>query len=159
MKISDLFGSNKNIATINFACMQQGITMPECEVKRIEQMLQVNQRFFVFVDKGGLDIVLMREKSDLLSKIVSGRMKRGKVLFFHDGAYRAVTRENWEETRRMISPSKLVLRDDRIPVSNRKQTAFDEGMPERPHKKFSRKGFLCTLIANESMQRVSKPII
>lgn len=158
MKISDLFGGNKNIATINFMCKQKGITMPEREQERIETMLQNGDSFFVFIDKSGLDVLLMRERSELLGKIVSGRVKRGAVLYFHDCAYREVTRENWKETWRMITPSKPILRDDRIIVPKREQTIFDACLPGRPYKKVSGKGFQRTLIANESMHRISRPI-
>lgn len=159
MRISDLFGGNVHLSVVQILCAKQGITMPECEAKQIETMQQSNQSFFVFIDKSGLAILQMRERSELLGKIVSGHLRRGVVLFFHDCTYREVTRGNWKDTWRMIVPKKQIQYDDRIPVPKREHTSFDDALPDRPHKKFSRKGFLCTMIANESMQRISKPII
>lgn len=155
MKLSEMFGGNKNIATINFMCQQQGVTMPEREQERIETMLQNGERFFVFIGKSGLDVLQMRERSEMIGKIVSGRVMRGTVLFFHDHTYREITRTNLKDSWRLITPKMPILRNDRIPVPKRERTSFDEAMPDRPHKKFSRKGFLCTMIANESMDRIS----
>lgn len=158
MKIAELFGGNRYIATIGIICSQNGIVMSERDKEKIERMLQNNQSFFVFVNKYGLNTVLMREKSDLLSKSVYEHLKRGKVLFFHGRNYREITRDNWKETQQMIYPAK-VLYDDRIPVPERERTAFDDAMPERLYRKTSKQGFLRTQTAHEAMDRLSRPIM
>lgn len=159
MKISELFGGNVHLSVIQVLCAKQGITMSKNESERIEAMIQSNQSFFVFIDKNGLDVLQMRERSELLGKIVSGRVRRGVVLYFHDCTYREVTRNNLNETLIKVTPRTPYECNDKIPVPKRDRTSFDDAMPDRPHKKFSRKGFLCTMIANESMDRISRPVI
>jgi hypothetical protein len=155
MRIADLFGGNQNIAAISSYCSKRGTIMPEREQEHILKMLEAGERFFVFISADGVECRKMRERSALLGRIVSYRFKRETVLFFHDGAYREVTRANWSETRRMIEPKQPTFVDDRIRVPKRERTAFDDALPGRPNKKAGRKGFLRTLTANESMSRLS----
>ena len=155
MKILDLFGSNKNVATINLYCKTYGITMPEPETQKVLQMLSNNSRFCVFIDKSGVDLLHIHERSVLIGKIVGARVKRGIVLFFHDGAYRVVTQDNWQETWRMLIPKPEKIVDDRIIVPIRKRTMFDDALPERQPKKMSKRGFSRTHNANVSMSRLS----
>lgn len=154
MKISDLFGDNKSVSTINFYCQVYGITMPENELYNILAMLQENARFCVFISKLGCETLRIDQRSELVGKIVGGRVKRGTVLFFHDGAYRVVTPENWRETWKMLVPKPERIVDDRIIVPKRKRTIFDEGLPDRVQKKAARRGFERTYIANESITRM-----
>lgn len=154
MRISDLFGSNKNVATINFYCQKYGITMPESEEQNILEMLRNNSRFCVFIDKSGIDLLRINERSVLIGKIVGARVKRGVVLYFHDGAYRVVICENWNETWKMLIPKPERIVDDRIIVPIRKRTMFEDALPERPPKKMSKRGFSRTHTANLSMMRM-----
>lgn len=141
MRISDLFGDNKNVALVNFYTSQYGITVPENTVGQMRKLQSDCAKFFVFIDEKGAEILQMRERSTLVGKIVGGRIRRGVVLYFHDGACRTVTRENWRETWAMIVPKTPVPEDDRIIVPVRKRTAFDDAMPTRPAKKMHKRGF------------------
>lgn len=159
MKISDLFGDNKNISIINFYCQIHGITMPENELYNILEMLQGNARFCVFISKLGCETLRIDQRSELVGKIVGGRVKRGTVLFFHDGAYRVATPENWRETWRMLVPKPEKIVDDRIFVPKRKRTIFDEGLPDRAQKKAARRGFERTYNANLGIDRLQTVIV
>ncbi|NDV63982.1 hypothetical protein D0T60_01795 [Bacteroides sp. 224] len=154
MKLSELYSDCKHVATMKILCASKGITMPEREAQRIENLVRAGNRFFVFISKDGIDILEMRERSELLAKIVSGRVRKGQVLFLHDGAMREITRNNLAESCKFYAPIKPIERDDRVRIVRKKPTSFDDGMPERPHKKVSKKGFLRTEMANESMQRM-----
>ncbi len=149
-----MFGSNKNVAVINFYCQKYGITMPESEEQNILEMLRNNIRFCVFIDKSGINLLRIHERSVLIGKIVGARVKRGAVLFFHDGTYRVVTRENWNKTWKMLIPKPERIVDDRIIVPIRKRTMFDDALPERPQKKMAKRGFSRTNSANRSMDRL-----
>lgn len=154
MKIADLFGSNKNVAVINLYCQKHGITMPDCESERVVELVSNRTKFFVFIDGKGVETLVMSERSTLVGKIVGYRVKRGTVIYFHDGAYRVVTPENWNETWKMITPKAPQVQDDRIIVPIRKRTMFDDALPDRPQKKFSKRGFSRTHTANEAMMRL-----
>lgn len=154
MRIADLFGGNKYVAAINLYCAKYGITIPESEALKVSELLVDNTRFCVCIDKNGVELLPIRERSMLIGKIIGGRIKRGIVLYFHDGAYRTITPENWEETWKMLIPKVEKIVDDRIRVPKRERTMFDEAMPARGYKKMSKRGFSCTYYANEAMGRM-----
>jgi hypothetical protein len=127
--------------------------MPEREAQKVENLVRAGNSFFVFISKDGIDMLEMRERSELLAKIVSGRVRKSQVLFLHDGAMREITRENLSDSWRLIAPRKVIERDDRELIVRKEPTAFDDAMPRRPHKKVSKKGFIRTVNANEAMER------
>lgn len=156
MKISDLFGGCKHTATIQIMCATHGQTMPEHEAQRIANFVRTGDSCFVFVDKTGIEILEMRERSERLAKLIARRVFRSVVLFLHDGAIREVSRDNMTETWRLIAPKRVIERDDREEIVPRKKTAFDHAMPARPHKKMSKRGFSRTQMANDSQERISR---
>lgn len=155
MRIFELFGGNKYVAAINLYCQKYGITMPERETQKILELLSANDRFCVFIDNFGVELLRISERSALIGKIVGGRVKRGTVLFFHDGAYREVTRDNWAKTWKMLVPKPEKIVDDRIIMPICKRTMFEDALPDRPLKKMAKRGFSRTYNANVSMARLS----
>ena len=151
MKFYNLYGNNKNIATITLQARIYGLTVSENDIQQITNLISKNARFCVFISAKGLEIFPIREKSALVGKIVGGRIACGSVLFFHDGACRIVTRKNWNDTWRMLTPAPEVIKEDRCIVSKRKPSMFDDAMPETPHKKMHKRGFSRTYMANASM--------
>jgi hypothetical protein len=151
MKIADIFSDSHYIAIVKMMCKSAGIHIPEHTEQRINGLITRNERFFVFIDKTSVEIAEMRERSELLAKIVAGRVKRGFVLFFHNGKMREVTFQNIKETFRWIAP-KTIERDDRVLIARKKRTMFDECKLD-VRKKYRNKGFIRTEIANESMER------
>lgn len=153
MKLSELYSDCKHVAIMKILCASNGITMPEREAQKVENLVRAGNSFFVFISKDGIDMLEMRERSELLAKIVSGRVRKSQVLFLHDGAMREITRENLSDSWRLIAPRKVIERDDRELIVRKEPTAFDDAMPRRPHKKVSKKGFIRTVNANEAMER------
>jgi hypothetical protein len=153
MKISELFSDCKHVATMKILCASKGVTMSGCEAQKIENLVRAGNRFFVFIGKDGIDILETDERSALLAKIVAGRVRKGLVLFLHDGAMREITRKNLSDSQRFIAPKKVIERNDRVLIVRKKPTAFDDAMTERPNRKMRKRGFIRTEIANEAMQR------
>ena len=152
MKISEMYGG-KHIATIALLSQSVGITVSEQKAQRIKKLVECNARFFVFIDRNGIDLYEVGEYCELFGKIVSGRVRRSKVLFFHDGSMREVTAKNLNDTLRMIMPKRKIELDDRRPVPKRVVTSFDIMQTERPAKKLQKRGFRATEIAYTSMYR------
>jgi hypothetical protein len=153
MKIQNLISDCKHAATIKIMCGVHGQTMSDYETRKVENLVRAGVKFFVFIDKTGISIVEMPERSILLARIISGRVSRSTVLFFHDGAIRQITRKNMAESWRLIAPQKVIERDEREEIPRRERTAFDDAMPGRPYKKMNQRGFTKTHNSNEAMER------
>jgi hypothetical protein len=115
--------------------------MSNNEKVKIENLVRTGTSFLVFIDFSGVSIVEMRERSEMLAKIVSKRVKNSSVLFFHDGAVREVTESNISETWRLIAPRKKMELSDKVEFPKYQKTVFDICKMERPFKKYSKRGF------------------
>lgn len=152
MKLFNLLSDNKNVSFVSLYSI-----VPLCKnvTAKIETLTQTNKPFFVFVSEKDTEILEVKEKSILLGKIVGGRVQRSKtVLYFHDNNFRIVSRENWKETWKHITPSEKE-KNDKIRIEKKEKTAFDECLPDRGYKKPSKRGFMRTISANTSMERIS----
>jgi predicted DNA-binding transcriptional regulator len=153
MRIEENFADCKHVGTVKIVCALNGIAMSESEAQKLTNLVVSNNKFFVFIGKSGLDILEMRERSELLAKIVSARVRRGIVLFFHDGAIREITRKDTPYIWQTVAPKKVIERDDREIIPVKKRTIFEEAMNEQPRKKYRNWGFPRTMQANEAMYR------
>jgi hypothetical protein len=153
MKISNLISDCTHAATIKIVCGANGQIMSNSEVRKIENLVRAGTSFFVFVDKTDINIIEMPERSMLLARIVSGRVSRSTVLFFHDGAICQITRKNMCKSWGLIAPQRIIEREIKEKFARRKTGAFEDAMPERPYKKMNQRGFTKTHNSNEAMER------
>lgn len=148
MKIADLLGTNSKTMTIEMYCGRYGVTLTADTREQIEKYNAERRNFFVFIGSTGVDLLVMRERSELLGKIVGGRLHRGAVLWFDGGIMTWVNRQNWKEIWKEIAPRKAYVRDDRVSQGEilahrekkRLEAFVSEGMPEQAQGKLGKKG-------------------
>lgn len=155
MRIADLFGGNKTLAVIGVCAQCVGSSVSDSDYKTMEKLCDSGTMFLVFLQKSGVHINAVKEKSDRISRLAYNAMSFGKVVLVRGVSVTELTRRNWWEFVHLFEPKEKREPNDRIRVPRREQTAFDECQPERTSHKFSRRGFLCTHIANESMERLA----
>lgn len=155
MKIGEIFADNTYLASLKIECKMYGITMPRHIENEIAHLLRKSARFVVFIGRAHVETLEIAHRSDIVGKIVGMRLRQGKkVYFFHDGAMRLITWENWKKSWAMLTPKPEKIVDDRIRVRRRERTMFEDAMPDAPHKKMSKRGFSRLYNASESMHRM-----
>ena len=83
--------------TIEMYCGRYGVTLTSDTREQIEKYNAEHRNFFVFIGSTGVDLLVMRERSELLGKIVGGRLRRGAVLWFDCGIMTWVNESNWKQ--------------------------------------------------------------
>lgn len=133
-------------------CRLFGVTMPEIE--------PTQTHYFVTFSADGVGVLYMHKPSALLGRIVGGAMKRGTVLYVHNGWVKPLTWETWQKTwKKLFAPKS---RKSSMPMPNRERVyrseIFETMQPKRPAKKARKGGFECTYKANTSMNLLSHPL-
>lgn len=166
MKLSALF-SDEQISALKAAAREYTITdalnalCDKCEIqaskhakKRAESAKSSGENVLIFVGKGGINFMPVRERSLLLAKSVKLQYKRGGVLWLHDGEFTTVTETNFGWVEYMFSPvpeyvqaeldrpGKYELREIRDRRSREKM--FDEARSVDSYKKMGKRGFNMT---------------
>ena len=107
-----------------------GRALPARIVEKARELVRVGASFFI---ANGIDrepeILVMGGRSEAFGKIVGFRLRYGAAVWCHDGALRLVTRENWKDTWRMITPKAVERGRDPEPVRPRPVTSFDIMQP------------------------------
>lgn len=103
-----------------------GRALPARIVEKAGELVREGASFFI---ANGVDrepeILVMGARSEAFGKIVGFRLRYGAAVWWHDGAYRVVTRENWRDTWRMITPRPVERGADPERVRPRPVTSFD----------------------------------
>lgn len=110
-------------------------------------------RFFVTISPAGAQVMYLRERSRLLGRVVCEAMKRGTVLYVHNGWVKPLLWENWNQTWERLFAQKNTISKAPSPNSTRpyKSEIFATmQQPMRP-KKPRKHGFERTFAANQSM--------
>lgn len=109
-------------------------------------------RFFVTISSGGAQVMYLREPSRLLGRVVGGAMKRGTVLYVHNGWVKALTWENWQKTwYNLFAPKKPNKNPEPNKIRPFKSEIFNIMRQPRCPKKPRKYGFERTFTANQSM--------
>lgn len=143
MNIAEALGTNSTIVSIQMYCAQYEVTLTNDKRDKIENLRRKRESFFVFIGRTGVDMLMMQERSEILGKIVGGRLRRGAVLWINRGYSQWVNWDNWKDIYRQLTPRKQYIRDDRpsrAELQAHKElmelNAFvKEGMPELPKRK------------------------
>lgn len=131
-------------------CRLYGVTMPIIDYRETQ--------FFIIISPDGAGVLYMRKASKLLGRVVGEAMKRGRVLYVHNGWVTLLTWEKWQKTwARLFTPKVR----DKTPEPNRvspyKSETFEIMQQPRTPKKPRRHGFERTYAANQSMNLLSGP--
>lgn len=132
-------------------CRLYRVTMPE--------IVPAETQYFVTFSTDGADVIYMHKPSPLLGRIVCGAMKRGTVLYVHNGWVKPLTWETWKQTwAKLFAPKP---RKKNTPAIDRSapyhSEIFETMQPKRPAKKARKRGFERTFNANTSMNALSHP--
>ena len=132
-------------------CRLYGVTMPEIDYSQTQ--------YFVTFSPDGAGVLYLHKASKLLGRVVGQAMKRGTVLYVHNGWVTPLTWENWEKTwARLFVPK----RRNNTPEPNRvrpyQSEIFEAMKQSRPHKKPRKHGFERTFSANRSMNLLTSPL-
>lgn len=143
MKVSEIIGNY---------CQLYGVAMPEIDYSKTQ--------YFVTFSPASVGILYLHKPSKLLGQVVSSAMKRGTVLYVHNGWVAPLTWENWKQTWvRVFAPK---ARKDKAPEPNcvhpYKSKIFEEMQYKRPCKKPQKHGFERTFTANQSMNLLGHPM-
>lgn len=133
-------------------CRLFGVTMPEIE--------PTQTHYFVTFSADGVGVLYMHKPSALLGRIVGEAMKRGTVLYVHNGWVKPLTWETWKQTwAKLFAPKarKTAPEPNTSPAPYRSEI-FALVQPKRQHKKPQKHGFERTFSANQSMHLLSQPL-
>lgn len=133
-------------------CRLYRVTMPELD--------PTQTHYFVTFSADGAGVLYMHKPSELLGRIVCRAMKRGTVLYVHNGWVKPLTWETWKRTwAKLFAPKP---RKPKALVPNRepayRSEIFETMQPKRPAKKARKCGFERTYNANTSMNLLSHPL-
>lgn len=132
-------------------CRLYGVTMPE--IKGAET------HYFVTISADGTGVLYPHKASKLLGQIVCGAMKRGTVLYVHNGWVKPLTWETWKETwMKLFAPKPRKTSPVPTHVQSYRSEIFETMQPKRPVKKARKCGFEGTFNANSSMNLLSQPL-
>ena len=121
-----------------------GVTVPEIDYSETQ--------FFVAVSHECAKVMHWRGPSALLGRIVCEAMKRGVVIYVHNGWVKLLTWENWKQTwAKLFVPKKRDTQPEPNTVLPYRSEIFEQGQQERPRKKPQKHGFRRTFNANFAM--------
>lgn len=125
-------------------CQLYGVTVPEIDYSETQ--------FFVAVSHECAKVMHWRGPSALLGRIVCEAMKRGVVIYVHNGWVKLLTWENWKQTwAKLFVPKKRDTQPEPNTVLPYRSEIFEQGQQERPRKKPQKHGFRRTFNANFAM--------
>lgn len=118
-------------------------------------------QYFVTISPEGAGVLyLHKDATPLLGRIVSEAMKRGTVLYVHNGWVTPLLWEKWSQTwERFFAPKK---QKDKAPKPNYmrpyKSEIFEEMQQKRAPKKPQKHGFERTFAANQAINNFPSPL-
>lgn len=123
-------------------CRLYGVTMPEID--------PTQTHYFVTFSADGARVLHIHKPSELLGRIVCGAMKRGTVLYVHNGWVKPLTWETWKQTWVKLFAPKPHKNNAPEPNTSRpyKSEIFETMKQKRAHKKPQKRGFERGFIAN-----------
>lgn len=126
-------------------CRLYGVTAPVIDYSQT--------RFFVTISPAGAQVMRLREPSRLLGRVVGEAMKRGTVLYVHNGWVKPLLWEKWKQTwDRLFAPK---TQKSKAPSPNivrpYKSEIFETMQQPRRPRKPRKHGFERTFTANQSM--------
>ena len=125
-------------------CRLYGVTAPEIDYSETQ--------FFVTISPAGAQVMCLRKPSGLLGRSVCEAMKRGTVLYVHNGWVKPLLWENWSQTwQRLFTPKKRNNHPEPNTVRPYKSEIFETMKQPRRNKKPRKHGFERTFTANQSM--------
>lgn len=132
-------------------CRLYGATAPPIDYSKTQ--------IFVAISPGTANAFYLHKPSKLIGQIVGSAMKRGTVLYVHNGWVSPLTWETWERTwEKCFTPK----RKDKSPRPNGtspyKSEIFETMKQERIPKKPRRNGFKRTFTANKAMNAMESPL-
>lgn len=116
--------------------------------------------YFVTISPDGASVLYLHKASELLGRIVCSAMKRGMVLYVHNGWVKPLTWEMWKQTWAKLFAPKPRQSKASVPDKTRpyRSEIFETMQPKRPAKKPQKHGFERTYNANTSMNLLSHPL-
>lgn len=110
-------------------------------------------QFFVTISPAGAKVMCLREPSRLLGRVVCEAMKRGTVLYVHNGWVKPLLWEKWNQTWERLFAQKNTKSKAPSPKTTRpyKSEIFKTMQQTRRPKKPRKHGFERTFTANQSM--------
>lgn len=136
---------------IDYYCRLYGVAVPIIDYS--------NTQYFVTISSEGASVLYLRRGSKLLGRIVGEAMKRGTVLYAHNGWVAPLTWEKWRQIWARLFVPKI---KDTAPEVNsarpyRSEVFETMKQPQAP-KKPRRHGFERTFSANRSMNQLAHPL-
>ena len=108
-------------------CQLYGVTVPEIDYSETQ--------FFVAVSHECAKVMHWRGPSAFLGRIVCEAMKRGVVIYVHNGWVKLLTWENWKQTwAKLFVPKKRDTQPEPNTVLPYRSEIFEQGQQERPRK-------------------------
>lgn len=125
-------------------CRLYGITMPEIDYSKTQ--------YFVAIAADRTEVMRYGKPSRLLGRIVCEAIKRGTVLYVHNGWVKVLTWENWPQIwERLFAPKERDTRPEPNTVRPYHSEIFEQAQQPRPSKKPQKHGFRRTFNANFAM--------
>lgn len=129
-------------------CRLYGVTMPEIDYTETQ--------FFATISPAGAQVMYLRKPSKLLGRVVGEAMKRGTVLYVHNGWVKVLTWENWKKTwNKLFAPKERNNRPEPKTARPYKSEIFETMQQPRRPKKPQKHGFERTFTANNNMNLLS----
>lgn len=139
----------KPYTIIDNYCRFYGITAPEIDY--------TEARVFVAISPAGAHVLYLRRPSKLLGRIVCEAMKRGTVLYIHNGWVKPLLWDQWSQTWERLFVPKTSKSKAPSPnyVRPYKSEIFETMQQPRRPKKPRKHGFERTFTANQSMNMLT----
>jgi hypothetical protein len=132
-------------------CRLHGVTMPVIDYSET--------RYFVTFSPEGAGVLYLREASKPLGRIVGEAMKRGTVLYVHNGCVAPLTWEKWKQTwERLFVPKVKNNSPEPNRVSPYKSEIFEAMAQPRAPKRPRKHGFERTFSANRAIDLIVGPL-
>jgi hypothetical protein len=133
-------------------CRLYGVTMPVIDHSETQ--------YFVTLSRDGAGVLYLHRATKLLGRVVGEAMKRGTVLYVHNGWVAPLTWEKWKRTWERLFVPKM---RNNIPEPNRhappyRSEIFEEMKQSRAPKKPRKHGFARTFSANSAMNLLTPPL-
>lgn len=133
-------------------CRLYGVTMPMLNLAETQ--------YFVTISPAGANVLHLRNTSKLLGWVVGEAMKRGPVLYVHNGWVTPLTWDQWKKTwHKLFEPKKRNNTPEPNSVRPFWSEIFESAKQERPRKKPQKHGFTRTYNANQAMELFPPPTL
>lgn len=117
-------------------------------------------QYFVTISPEGAGVLyLHKDATPLLGRVVCEAMKRGTVLYVHNGRVAPLLWEKWSQTwERFFAPKKKNKAPEPNYMRPYKSEIFEEMQLKRAPKKPQKHGFERTFAANKAMNLLGHPL-